>query len=233
MPRQPRMMIPGVPLHVVQRGVHRGAIFVDDADRHTYMRLLCEACGEQRVAMHAFVLMSNHVHMLLTPGPEPVSLAKAMRVSGQCYVQYFNARHLRTGTLWQGRYKSCLVDTSPRHVLAVMRYIELNPVRAALVADPAAYRWSSAGHHLGLTTDERLTTHPAYLGLGSDRSERGLTYRRWLELGTSADDLDAIRRYAAKERAFGGQRFQAMVAATLGRDSVARNRGRPPIVKGN
>lgn len=233
MPRQPRMMIPGVPLHVVQRGINRGAIFLDDVDRHTYMRLLCEACSEQRVAVHAFVLMSNHVHLLLTPGPEPPSLAKAMRVSGQCYVQYFNARHSRIGTLWQGRYKSCLVDTSPRHVLAVMRYIELNPVRAALVADPAQYRWSSVAHHLGLLTDEQLTTHPAYLGLGADARERSLRYRNWLEQDVNAEDLDAIRRYAAKERAFGGRRFQAMVAETLGRVSVARNSGRPPIVKGN
>lgn len=233
MPRQPRMMIPGVPLHVVQRGINRGAIFLDDVDRHTYMRLLCEACSEQRVAVHAFVLMSNHVHLLLTPGPEPPSLAKAMRVSGQCYVQYFNARHSRIGTLWQGRYKSCLVDTSPRHVLAVMRYIELNPVRAALVADPAQYRWSSVAHHLGLLTDERLTTHPAYLGLGADARVRVSRYRQWLEQGVNAADLDAIRRYAAKERAFGGRRFQAMVAETLGRVSVARNSGRPRIVKGN
>lgn len=147
MPRQPRLELPGLPVHVTQRGVNQCAIFIDDDDRHHYRRLLREACIEHGIAIHAFVLMDNHVHLLLTPR-HPGALSRAMRAVGQCYVQAFNARHGRCGALWQGRFKSSLVD-SERYLLTVIRYIELNPVRAAMVATPDEYKWSSVHTHLG------------------------------------------------------------------------------------
>ena len=136
MPRRPRLELPGIPMHVTQRGVNRCAIFVDDVDRHHYRRVLREACTKDAVAVHALVLMDNHVHLLLASS-QPGNVSMAMRNAGQAYVQAFNMRHGRSGTLWQGRYKSSLVD-SERYLLSVMRYIELNPVRAAMVATPEA-----------------------------------------------------------------------------------------------
>jgi putative transposase len=164
MPRQPRLELPGIPMHVTQRGVNRCAIFLDDDDRHHYRRLLREACNKHAVAIHAFVLMDNHVHLLLS-SLAAGAVSCAMRAVGQAYVQAFNARHSRSGTLWQGRFKSCLVD-SDRYLLAVLRYIELNPVRAAMVAAPEEYRWSSVHTHLGRSHDPLLTPHIVYLGLG-------------------------------------------------------------------
>lgn len=165
MPRRARLILPNVPLHITQRGVNRAAIFIDDEDRHHYRKLLHEACTGNAIAVHAFVLMDNHVHLLLTP-PKPEMLAVAMRAVGQSYVQFFNYRHGRSGTLWQGRFKSCLVD-SDRYALTVCRYIELNPVRAAMAALPEEYRWSSVHTHLGKARDPLITPHSAYQALGA------------------------------------------------------------------
>lgn len=225
MPRRARLVLPGQPLHVTQRGVNRAAIFLDDEDRHDYRRLLRLACSEHRVAIHAFVLMDNHVHLLLTPGTAD-SLASAMRVSGQCYVQAFNARHRRSGTLWQGRFNSCLVD-SDRYLLTVCRYIELNPVRAAMVQRPEDYRWSSVHTHLGTARDPLITPHPLYLALGSTMEARTQAYRRWLAAGIGAQELDDIRRYIAQQRVLGDLRFQAMVEKTLNQPVAYRPGGRP------
>ncbi len=154
MPRRPRLQLPGYPLHVTQRGVNRCAIFVDNIDRHHFYELLCEAMAEHSIGVHAYVFMGNHVHLLLTP-PEREALSLAMRNVGQCYVQAFNKRHRRSGTLWQGRFKSCLVDTE-RYLMTVYRYIELNPVRASMVALPEQYRWSSVHANLGLFEDRLI-----------------------------------------------------------------------------
>lgn len=173
MPRRARLVLPHVPLHIIQRGVNRAAIFIDDEDRHHYRRLLRETCLENDIAVHAFVLMDNHVHLLLTP-PRPEALAVAMRAVGQSYVQSFNYRHGRTGTLWQGRFKSCLVD-SDRYAC---RYIELNTVRAAMVALSEEYRWSSVRSHNGKARDPLITLHSAYLALGATWEERAIEYGR-------------------------------------------------------
>lgn len=225
MPRQPRLELPGVPLHVTQRGVNRCAIFLDDQDRHHYRRLLRDACRAQDVAVHAYVLMDNHVHLLLSSG-RTGAISQAMRTTGQAHVQAFNARHRRSGILWQGRFKSCLVDSNA-YLLSVIRYIELNPVRAAMVESPQAYRWSSVHVHLGATTDPLLTLHPVFLALGRTPSERANTYRQWLDAAMPADELDAIRRHLAQERALGHPRFQAMAEKALHRPVTCRSRGRP------
>ena len=229
MPCQPRLELPGVPMHVTQRGVNRGAIFLDDTDRHHYRYVLRAACRHYRVAIHAFVLMDNHVHLLLS-SPEAGDISAAMRASGQAYVQAFNDRHGRTGPLWQGRFKSSLVG-SDDYLLQVIRYIELNPVRAAMVDDPAAYRWSSVHTHLGRAQDPLLQPHPVFLALGSDPAARAAAYQCWLQAGVCDEEIQAIRRHLVQERALGNKRFQRMIETTLNRPAACHGRGRPRIVK--
>lgn len=228
MPRSPRLVLPGIPLHVIQRGVNRAALFVDDEDRRHYLRLLRTACRKHGVAIHAFVLMGNHVHLLITPSASE-GLAPAMRQCGQNYVQYFNKRHVRSGTLMQGRFKSCLVD-SDGYLLMVHRYIELNPVRAALVAFPEDYRWSSARVYLGLEHSPMLTPHACYNALGPTPESRADAYGQWLQAGIQPEERERIVAYVAQERALGSARFQGMVERALQRSVVCRPGGRP--VKG-
>src|SRR6185369_2612371 len=141
MPRRPRLDLPGVPLHITHRGVNRCAIFIDDEDRHHYLRLLGLFARENNLAIHAYVLMGNHVH-LLAGSTLAGAAASTLRRTTQCYVQMFNHRHRRSGTLWEGRFKSCLVSTDD-YLLRVYRYIERNPVRAGMAAVPEDYAWSS------------------------------------------------------------------------------------------
>lgn len=224
MPRRPRLELPGTPLHVIQRGVNRCAIFMDDVDRGHYYELLCDAANAHDVAVHAYVFMGNHIHLLLT-SPRPEVLSRVMRNTGQCYVQAFNRRHRRSGTLWQGRFKSCLVDTE-RYMMTVYRYIELNPVRAAMVKRPEQHRWSSVHANLALLKDPLVTPHSIYLGLDHDPAVRAAAYRKWLHEGVSDDDLQRIRAHVQQERALGDAKFQLMVEKTLGRPVAVRPRGR-------
>jgi putative transposase len=225
MPRRPRLELPGVPLHLTQRGVNRAATFLDEEDFVEYRRFLSDAFTEQGIALHAYVLMTNHVHLLLTP-PAAGRLSIAMSRLGQHYVPRFNRRHGRTGTLWEGRFKSCLVD-SDRYLLSAQRYIELNPVRAAMVASPEQYRWSSVRTSLAIETDPMLTAHPTYLALAANPVKRGLVYGEWLQQAISADQIRSIRLHLQQERAFGNPRFQQMVEKTLNRPASLRARGRP------
>jgi putative transposase len=225
MPRSPRLVLPGIPLHVIQRGVNRAALFIDDDDRNHYLRLLRSACRRHGVLIHAFVLMGNHVHLLVTPMVAE-GLASAMRRCGQNYVQYFNKRHGRSGTLLQGRFKSCLVD-SDGYLLMVHRYIELNPVRAALVALPESYRWSSARAYLGLEYNPMLTPHAGYTALGATPKARAAAYSQWLQAGIQPQERERIVAYIAQERALGSPRFQDMVERALQRSVVCRPAGRP------
>lgn len=225
MPRRPRLEIPGIPLHITQRGVNRGAIFLDDDDRRHFLHLLRLASRESALAIHAYVLMDNHFHLLLSSARSG-TLSRAMRNLGLCYVQAFNHKHHRSGTLWQGRFKSCLVD-SERYVLAVYRYIELNPVRAALADRPETYAWSSVHANLGLCAGDIVTPHRCYLDLHHDPSRRAAAYRAWLHEGIDDENLRRIRVHMEQERALGSPRFQAMAEATLGRPVQVRTRGRP------
>lgn len=225
MPRQTRLELPGIPLHVTQRGVNRCAIFVDDEDREHFHGLLCEGMSEHDVPVHAYVFMGNHIHLLVTP-PKRHALSRAMRHVGQCYVRAFNRRHRRVGTLWQGRFKSCLVD-SERYLMTVYRYIELNPVRASMVTRPEQYRWSSVHANVGLQPDALVTPHPVFLEQDHDPVKRALAYRAWLQEGINSEDLERIRTHLQKERALGDPTFQAMVEKALGRPANVRPQGRP------
>ncbi|MGQ0545821.1 MAG: transposase [Betaproteobacteria bacterium] len=175
MPRPPRLELAGVPLHVVQRGNNRAACFFSEADRRFYLKCLAKSATRTGCLIHAFVLMTNHVHLLVTPGA-PGSVGAMLQDIGRRYVRVINAIHGRTGTLWEGRFKSSLVDTE-RYLLTCHRYIELNPVRAGLAAHPSAYPWSSHANYVSGKPNDLINEHAAYLGLGATPAERQAAFR--------------------------------------------------------
>jgi putative transposase len=197
MARLPRFFIEGQPHHVIQRGNNRTPMFGREEDFLFFLMCLGKSCSEHGVAVHALVLMHNHVHLLVTP-VTPQSLPKVMQAVGRRYVQHFNRTHRRTGTLWEGRYRSTLVDTT-RYFLTCMCYIEWNPVRAGIVTRPEEYRWSSyRTNALGFDSDVPLTPHPVYLELGRIGETRRLAYRRLFRRPLPADDIEAIRHATNK-----------------------------------
>lgn len=225
MPRRARLELPNVPLHIIQRGVNRCAAFIDVDDRRHYLHLLRAAALDNDIDVHAYVLMGNHIHLLVTSRTVG-AISRAMHQLGQCYVQAFNRKHERTGTLWEGRFKSCLVD-SENYLLAVYRYIELNPVRAAITAAPEHYVWSSAQGNLGLRYDPLLTPHPVFLAMAADPAVRARCYAAWLMRDVPTEVIATIRAHLQQEKALGSVRFTAMVKRTLNRDASWRPRGRP------
>ena len=224
MPRRPRIELPGVPMHLVHRGINRAAVFIDDHDRALYLELLGSLLGELDIGVHAYVLMTNHVHLLVS-APAAGLVSRAMCRLGQQYVPAFNRRYGRSGTLWEGRFKSCLVD-SERYLLSVYRYVEMNPVRAAVVADPRDFAWSSVHGNLALRKDALLTPHPSFLAFVSGVAGRA-AYSDLLSSALSEAELQSVRVHLRQERALGSVRFQRMVAETLNRPVAYRPRGRP------
>jgi putative transposase len=225
MPRQARLVFPDVALHIVQRGHNRGTCFRQDTDRLVYLTLLHDLSTRNSCALHAYCLMTNHVHLLLTPGNER-ACATLMRNLGQRYVQYFNHRYERSGTLWEGRFRSCLVD-SARYVLACHRYIELNPVRAGLATSAADYRWSSHGANAGYVDDRSLSPHPEYLALSHDRTSRQAVYRQLFEEGEEPAFVSALREATNGGFPMIGERLKSQVTA-MGRQLTPRKPGPAP-----
>lgn len=225
MARLPRLTAPGLPHHLIQRGNNRQAIFADDSDRALYLRELAELADAHRLAIHAYVLMPNHVHLLVTPAQRE-TLARVMQALGRRYVRHFNDRHRRTGTLWEGRYRSTVVETD-RYLLACMRYIDMNPVRAGLVAEPALYRWSSHTHHVGLRADPIVTEQAAYWALGNTPFERQVAYQRLFEVEQEADEIRSIRYATHRGWALGRTSFADRIAEGAGRPAAPRRAGRP------
>jgi len=223
--RQARLELPGTPLHVTQHGVNRAATFVDDDDCHHYLYLLRNFSREEGILIHAYVLMGNHVHLLLS-APACGDIPRLLRTVGQCHAQAFNRRHGRRGTLWEERFKSCLVQ-SERCLLTVYRCIELNPVRASMVAAAEHYRWSSVHANLSHRVDSVVTPHACFLAMGSDPATRAAAYRQWLTEGMGDDDLTLVRNHLRQERALGDLRFQTMVEKALNRPVACKPIGRP------
>lgn len=201
MARLARLDLPGIPQHIAQRGNNRLPCFLDDGNRMRYLHLLGDALRASGCQPHAYVLMDNHVHLLATPA-EAGAVGRMMQRLGRGYIGLFNGRHGRTGTMWEGRYKACLVD-SEDHVLRCYRYIDLNPVRARITHGPASYRWSSCAANLGERQHSGLTAHPAWQSLGSSRQERGTAYRALLDEVLDHDALAEMRIYLQKRRALG------------------------------
>jgi putative transposase len=222
MPRGPRFVIPDVALHIVQRGHNRRDCFQHETDYLVYLSNLRDLSARTQCALHAYCLMTNHVHLLLTP-PTAEACARLMRNLGQRYVQYFNKRYQRRGTLWEGRFRSCLVD-SASYVIACHRYIERNPVRATMVSSVAAYRWSSYNGNVGRAANMLLTPHPEYLALATTDERRYTAYR---ELCAADDDpafLAAIRDATNGGFALIGEQLKS----TLPADQQRRLERKPP-----
>lgn len=225
MPRPPRLSIAHLPLHIVQRGNNRQPCFLDDDDRRFYLHTVHELLSRHDVALHAYVLMSNHVHLLATPGAVGAA-SRFMQSLGRRYVGFFNWRHARSGTLWEGRFKSCLVE-SDSYLLRCYRYIELNPVRASLVSTPSQFPWSSHAHNASGFPDRLIRPHPLYLALDADPQARRAAYRAFVAEGIESSELSEIRAYIGQERALGSASFQRKVAAATGRAATIKPRGRP------
>jgi putative transposase len=225
MARLPRPLIPGVPAHVIVRGNDRQAIFKTDGDRIFFHRCLCESSRQGSVAVHAYVFMTNHVHLLVTEGVVG-GLAGVIQSLGRRYVSYFNFLHGRTGTLWEGRYRSSLVETE-RYLIACQRYIEFNPVRAGIVRRPSDYSWSSHRHFVAGVPDDLVTPHSMILSLATDELGRREEYARLFEAEPPAEQTERIRHAINKGLAIGSDEFARSVNAVLGRPTTVRRRGRP------
>ena len=230
MPRRQRMYLPGVPAHVVQRGVNRTACFFTDADYRCYLTYLKKCLPRYRVRLHAYVLMTNHVHLLMTP-EDSTGISSVMALLGNHYVRHVNKSYGRTGTLWEGRHKASLVDAD-EYLLQCYRYIELNPVRANIVACPGGYRWSSYGHHVGEHRDHLITDHPIYRGLDRSADARYLYYRGLIDERMSPSQLDAIRTAIRFDYPLGNQRFRDTIERMLDRSIGYDRTGRPAETDG-
>ena len=227
MPRRARLSLPGIPWHIIQRGNNRSVCFYAEQDYQFYLHTLKEFADKFGCALHAYVLMTNHVHLLVTP-ERTDSAGLLMKHLGQRYVQYVNRTYRRSGTLWEGRFRSCLTQ-SEDYVLACYRYIELNPVRAGMVMKPEDYRWSSY-HANGLGKASALITpNDQYLRLGKTDAERRAAYRALFRAHVDEALVEEIRSATNGNFALGGKGFQAQVEATLGRRAVRGVSGRPRL----
>jgi putative transposase len=228
MPRRARLRIAGAPLHIIQRGNNRGACFFADYDYVCYLQHLGELAARYVCSIHAYVLMTNHVHLLLTPGtPDGPSLL--MKHLGQRYVQYVNRVYDRSGTLWEGRFRSSIVQAET-YLLRCQRYIELNPVRARMVDAPGAYPWSSFGANALGHRGELVTPHPIFLALGPDEVKRRAAYLELFRGELEPMELKEIRRSANAGYALGNERFRKDMAVALGRRAGPGKPGRPSDV---
>jgi putative transposase len=225
MARQPRLTVAGYPHHVIQRGNDRQAIVRDDADREKLWALLAEQSAIFKVAIHAYVVMDNHLHLLATPQTDE-GLPKLMQAVGRSYVRYFNLRHQRTGTLWEGRYRSNLIE-SERYLLACMVYIDLNPVRAGMVQEPADYKWSSHRHCIGQLSDKLVTPHALFWGLGNTPFAREAAYLSLVQAGLAAAEKEKLTRSALSGWALGSPRFVAELKELTPRRLLPGKAGRP------
>ena len=230
MARLPRFFAKGHPLHIIQRGNNRLPVFAAEPDCLFFLDCLQRAASEHGLAIHAYVLMTNHIHLLATPADE-ASAPKTLQSVGRRYVQYFNYTHKRTGTLWEGRYRSTVIDAES-YLLTCMRYIELNPVRARdLVDHPADYPWSSYRGNAQGADDPLLSPHAIYKRLGRSTEERQSAYRQLFRAQLPKADLEAIREATNKAWALGSERFRAKIEALAGRRATPLPRGRPRTEK--
>jgi putative transposase len=191
MPRRPRVFIPGMTQHIIQRGNNRADLFRRPSDFVVYVQCARQASLRWSLEIHAYVLMTNHVHLMVT-APSASALPRAMQAIGSRYVSYFNGQYSRTGTLFEGRYKSFVVDDE-NYWTACMRYIELNPIRAGLVRHPADYRWSSYRAHALGAADPLLTEHPVYRELGTSERDRCRCWQAFCAEGIADTELEELR----------------------------------------
>jgi putative transposase len=227
MARLPRLTVPGYPHHVIQRGNNRQAIFATPDDYAYLLALLAENASKFEVAIHAYVLMGNHFHLLATPQSER-GLPRMMQAIGRRYVRYFNDKQGRTGTLWEGRYKSTLIQAE-RYLLACMVYIDLNPVRAGMVGQAKDYPWSSYAHHIGLRNDKLITTHPLYWALGNTPFAREAAYAELVQAGVDLKQQDQLTQHTLRGWALGEPGFASELQKKTDRRVHKISAGRPKL----
>lgn len=225
MARLPRLTLTGYPHHVILRGNNRQDIFMTVADRAYMLLVLAEEAKQHGLEVHAYVLMSNHIHLLLSPQRDR-SLPLMMQALGRRYVRHFNLRHGRTGTLWEGRYRSTLIQTE-RHLLACMVYMDLNPVRAGMVVDPIEHLWSSHGHYTGTRVDKNLTPHALYWQLGNTPFDREAAYTDLVRAGLSANQVGALTQATLSGWVLGDDGFKQSLQLQTDRRVSPVRAGRP------
>jgi putative transposase len=224
-PQLARLDIAGIPQHIVQRGVDRQPCFHLASNYWRYLDDLAIASQRHGCAVHAYALMTNHVHLLVTPETRGAT-GRMMQQLGRRYVRYYNRCRERTGTLWEGRFRSCLVD-SDDYLLRCQRYIELNPVRAGMVESPGAYRWTSYRHHAWGDPDPVVRSHGQYFALGLEPPARRQAYVELVQQGVPEKQIAELRHFTQQGRAWGNKGFQGRVAALLDRNVDVAPRGRP------
>jgi putative transposase len=225
MPRRPRIIVPGIPLHVIQRGNNRQACFFSEEDYGFYLDWLQEYSRSTGCAIHAYVLMTNHVHLLLTPKHKE-SAGNLLKRLGQRYVQYINRSYKRSGTLWEGRFRSSIIQQDA-YFLTCQRYIEMNPVRAGIVKHPREYKWSSYRVNGQGEPSELVIHHFLYNDLGKDDTERVSAYRELFRHELDPEEIDKIRKATNGNFALGSSRFQEEIGTMLGRRVAPGRAGRP------
>ncbi len=229
MARLPRLTLPGYPHHIIQRGNNRQAIFASTADYQKLLDLLIENATKFNVAVHAYVLMSNHFHLLATPRT-PEGLPQMMQGVGRRYVRYFNDTQKRSGTLWEGRYKSTLIQTE-RYLLSCMAYVDLNPVRAGLVSQAGDYPWSSYAHYTGRCVDKLVSPHALVWELGNTPFAREAAYAEMVHTGISAVQQTALTDSTLRGWALGEPDFVADLQKRTRRRVTKTAAGRPVSIK--
>jgi len=225
MARLPRLVVPHQPHHVIQRGNDRRVIFSDVEDYTLFLEYLRDAAKTFNVAIHAYVLMPNHFHLLATP-TDAKGLGKMVQWVGRYYVPYFNKKYQHVGSLWQGRYRATVID-SEQYFMTCSRYIESNPVRANIVVDPSDYPWSSYHHHIGVKADILITEHALYWALGNTPFEREASYKELVYQALTADAIAVLSSATTKGWALGSDKFKAVVEQQVKRRVSPNKKGRP------
>lgn len=227
MPRKPRFNLIGIPQHVIQRGNNREPCFYADEDYRRYLDDLSKSIEKYDCRVHAYVLMTNHVHILVTPMVEN-GVSNMMQALGRRYVYYINKTYNRTGTLWEGRYKASLVD-SDQYLFTCMRYIEMNPVRANMVEHPGEYKWSSYHVNAQGIEDSLVEHHPLYLELDKTEESRQLAYREMFRARLDSELLHEIRDSLNHELVLGRSYFKDKIEEITNRQTRLGEPGRPRI----
>ncbi|MCI5180667.1 MAG: transposase [Candidatus Electrothrix sp. AW3_4] len=225
MPRRPRIIVPGTPLHIIQRGNNRQACFFADEDYLFYLDWLKGYAKSAQCAVHAYVLMTNHVHLLLTP-KKASSAGSLMKRLGQRYVQYVNRTYQRSGTLWEGRFRSCIIQEE-NYLFTCQKYIEMNPVRAGMVQHPGEYRWSSYSRNACGEKSDVVKPHFLYKELGETSIERQNAYQALFRHELDTAEIDKIRKNTNGGFSLGDNRFHAEISTMLGRRVTPGKAGRP------
>jgi len=225
MPRKPRFFLPSIPIHAIVRGNDRKVIFAEDADKAAYLEIAKESSQVNQVHIHAYVLMDNHVHWLIS-SPVTENLSKFMQYLGRRYVPYFNHKYGKTGTLWEGRFKASLIETD-HYLMRCYQYIELNPVRAKMVTNPESYIWSSYRANALAEINPVVTPHELYSRLGKNGVEQAQAYRESCKEKLEEHFITDIRNAVQTGTPLGSERFREQVESLLGKKVGYAQRGRP------